>query len=1119
MLVPEQASFQTEHALSELTGSGGYIRAQVLGFRRLASRVLQETGGATRVPLGEMGKRMVLRRLLERRLNELRIFDRAADLPGFVDKLARAIGECKTYQVSPQVIGDCLDALVRVGKSGLLLDKLRDLQVVFQDFADFINDRFMDPDDYLNLASEKIKYSSWLSNAYVWIDGFTGFTPQEYAVLFKLVRYTAGVNITLCLNPDTTGRVLPETDPFYPVWETYLTLLDTAKQENIPVSLEHVPDNDALPRFKSLALSYVEKNYFDHRAKTSCSSIKGVSIFAAADRRAEVEGLAREITRLSRDYGYRWREIAVLLRDVDVYAGLINAVFTDHQIPFFLDRKRTVMHHPLVELVRAALEVIIDDWAFDSVFRYLKTDLVPVSREEVDLIENYVLAHGIRGKRWIDDRQWEYIRQLTLEDETVTTEQDKKSLEQINSIRITATRSIKNLYHSLLEGTNVGEFTRALYGLLQELAVPEQLEQWSQFAQKEGRLEEAREHAQVWQAVINLLDEIIEAMGKESLNLRQYARILDAGFAAIRLGLIPPGLDQVIIGSLDRSRIPEVRAALIPGVNEGVLPARVFEQGIFSEAEREQMQIAGLHLAPGARRRVFEEQYVIYQALTRASDRLIISYPLADVEGRALKPSPVIHRLREILPGLAEGIWAQEPGIGENSLEFITNPGRCLTYLAGQLRDAKDGKDIDSFWWDVYNWLVNNKQRHLRKIIDSLYFSNGEKRLPAPVCRRLYGQPFKTSVSGLEKFRSCPYAHFLAYGLRLKERAVHRLEAPDTGQFFHAALKIFADRLAEKGIDWGQLSGSQCKEMAGEVVDLLAPRLQSEILLSSARHRYLTGKLKRIVQRSALVLSEHARRGSFKPVGLEVSFGPGNKLPGAVFTLSDGSEMVLTGRIDRIDALEYEGDLYLRVIDYKSGIASIKLSDIWYGLKLQLLTYLEVALRYSRELVDSEGLPAAVLYFRIDEPLIKTDGVQLTDREIEREVLKELKMKGLVLADPGLVRKMDSQAESSSDLLPVEFKKDGNFSARSAVVDYEQFYLLRSYLRQHLLNAGGDIMAGAKDIAPYRQGTFRYCQHCTFKAVCQFDLLLPDNVLRVITPEKDAVIWQRIKEQLGVVEQ
>jgi len=1150
LLVPEQASFQTEHALALVTGKGGFMRAQVLGFNRLALRVLQEAGGATRLPLGEMGKRMVLRRLLEKRLEVLRVFGRASRLPGFVDKLARALGEMKTYQVSAEDLDHCLIGLEQAGHTGLLVDKLRDLQLIFNDFTYFLQDRFIDPDDYLALATEKIKHSSWLSQASIWVDGFTGFTPREFAVLEALLRHTREVSLTLSLDGGLVERALTETDPFYPVWETCKELLSMAQRVNAPVNQCLVAENGLLPRFLSPQLAYLERAFFDQRSvnglagtanaknyarvpgaatvgtgqfsnqgKPGCSAgaVQGISVMAAVDRRAEVEGMAREIVSLCRDQNYRWRDIVVLLRDIDLYGGLIEAIFTDHGIPFFLDHKRTVLHHPLVELVRAAMETVAENWPFDPVVRYLKTDLTPVSREEVDLLENYVLEHGIRGSRWFNDEPWLYHRRLSLENDDEISAQNKQALEQINNIRAAAVEALAGFQQLVKAGVTVADYTAALYELMEQLKVPEQLERWAVQANEEGRLEEAREHEQVWGDLVKLLDEMVEALGEEALALNQYTVILDAGLAALRLGLIPPGLDQVVVGSLDRSRSPQVRAAFLLGINDGVLPARLSEQGIFTESERERLQSSGLPLAPGVRRRVFDEQFIVYQALTRAAEQLVISYPMADGEGRALRPSPVVHRVREIFPDLVEGLWLQEPGSGVCDQDFVTQPGRCMTYLAGRLREVGAGRSIDPLWWDVYNWFIRNKLDDLlfTRVMASLFYRNQEDRLPRALSQRLYGQPFKTGVSGLETFRSCPFAHFLTKGLRLKERAVFRLQAPDTGQFFHAALKLFAQRLQDDGLDWGRLEAGQCRELASEVVDTLAPRLQSEILLSSARHRYLTGRLKHIVQRSALVLAEHARRGRFRPVGLELAFGPGGELPGVLFTLPSGGEMLLTGRIDRLDAAQQESTLYLRVIDYKSGVTTIRLSDIWHGLKLQLLTYLEVALTYSQQLLGDQGLPGAVLYFRIAEPLLQTDGTPL-DREVtEQLLLKELKMKGLLLAEPALVRLMDSLAGTASDILPVSMKKDGGFAAHSAVLDQVQFDMLRAYLRQQLASAGEDILAGVKDISPYRQGEFRYCRYCSYQPVCQFDLLLSENAFRVITPEKDDLIWLRIKEQLA----
>jgi len=1114
LLVPEQATFQTEYELASTPGLNGFIRVQVISFRRLAYRVLQEVGGAARAHIGELGKRMMLRRLLERRRGELKVFRRAAGLPGFVDTLARALGELKTYCTAPEDL-DRASSTLREAGAGLLPDKLDDLSLLYDSLEEALAGRFTDPDDYLSLLADRLKDSSLVRGAEVWVDGFTGFTPQEFRVLAALARTARRVNITLCADLAALTGYRDETDLFYPVRETYDSLCAMAARERIALEEPLILEDGPPRRFLTPALARLEQFFFTYPAPPPDCSGTGVTLAAAFNPRAEVEGVAREITALCRDEGFRYRDIVILLRDLDAYAGLLRVVFADHGIPVFLDHKRTAMHHPLVELIRSALEVLIREWAFDPVFRYLKTDLTPLSREEVDLLENYVLAHGIRGSRWTDDRPWDYRRRLTLEEDREATEAELVELDRINSLRRQASAALAAFCREAGQAADVREMTAALFNLLESLQVAERLESWRSRAEEEGRLEAAREHVQVWNGVINLLDQVVEALGDEALTPEEYAAILDTGFESMKLALIPPGLDQVVVGSLERSRVPEARAAFVLGVNDGVLPARPSAKGILSEGERERLETVGLKLAPGSRRRTFEEQYLVYLALTRSAEKLYLTYPLADSEGRAVMPSGVVARVKELLPDVEERVWPVEPNATlADDLTFVSNPGRALSYLAAQLREARAGRPVDPLWYDVYDWFVQSGRREeCARVLAGLFFSNREGRLPPGLGRSLYGRTLKTSISALEKFRSCPFAYFLAHGLGLQQRAVYRLGAPDLGRFFHAALKLFGDRVREQGLEWGNLNRKQCREMAGEVVELLAPRLQSEILLSSARHRYLTGKLKRTVQRAALVLAEHSRRGRFRPVGLELAFGPGGDLPAATFILRDGSEMTLAGRIDRIDAAAGEGGVYLRVIDYKSARTTIRLCDIYHGLKLQLLAYLDVALEHALTLAGAEGLPGAILYFRLDDPFVKTDGRVPDEAELEKRILRELRMTGLILADPEVVRLMDGEVEGDSDLIPVHIKKDGEIGARSAVLTSEQFELLRRYMRYQLVSAGSEIMDGVVEISPYRLGAFHSCQHCSFKPVCQFDLLIEGNKYRLLHQERDSVIWSRLAGQ------
>ncbi|CCO07370.1 helicase-exonuclease AddAB subunit AddB [Desulforamulus hydrothermalis] len=1115
LLVPEQATFQYEYLLVSTPGLRGIVRAQVLSFRRLAWRVLQEAGGAARAHLGELGKRMLLRHILEQKKSELKVFHRAARQPGFADSLAGALTELKMYRVKPD---DLVEGIRRLEKQGSspMLDKLQDLSLLYAQMEQLLAGRFTDPDDYLNLLAERLGSAPLLHNADLYLDGFTGFTPQEFGVIEQLLLTANRVNVTLCFDPVYINKKCHTAEFFYPTVETYHTLCETAAKLKVMVEPPVLLQAATPPRFQhSEGIAYLEKNFFRYTALPGRQAT-GVSLTACANRRAEVEAAAREIIRLCRDEGLRWRDIVVVLRDLDNYSHLINTVFTDHRIPHFIDQKRNVLHHPLVELLRSVLEVVIQQWAYGPVFRCLKTDLMPVARDEVDKLENYVLAHGIRGSRWTDGRDWTYRRRYTLDEEAACSEWEAEELALINRVRYQAVGWLLNFSQQVQQAANVREITAALFELLESLRVAEQLENWAKTAEQQGRLVEAREHAQLWQNVIQLLDEIVGAMGDEQLTLEEYAQVLEAGLAGLKLGLIPPGLDQMVVGTLERSRNPDVKAALVLGINDGVLPARPPEDGLFSDTERQVLRNAGIALAPDSRRQVLDEQYLVYVALTRASQTLWLSYPQADDEGKPLVASQVVTRVKELLPGLEERLAPVEPPCPTGDLAFIAAPERALSYLAAMLREVKAGRRVAPVWQDVYAWFAEQPsyRETCRRVLAGLFHVNREPRLSSGLGRRLYGSCLKASVSRLERFAACPFAHFLWHGLKLKERRQFKLAAPDLGQFYHAALKEFALRLKEQAADWGRLTRQQAAELVGEVVDELAPRLQNEILLSTARYRYLTGKLKKTLERAVLTLREHARRGTFRPVAVEIGFGENAELPPVSFDLDNRCSMEMNGRIDRIDCAAAGGRLYLTVIDYKSGQAVLDLAGIVHGLQLQLLTYLHVALLHAERLVQQSALPAGMLYFSIRNPFVSSNG-PLSEEEAAKSLLKQLKMKGLLLADPLVIAHMDSQLNGQSDLLPVGLKKNGEFFSKSKVIDPEQFNLLRSYLEQTLQSAGRRIMQGEIAVSPYRRGRETACAFCIFKAVCQFDPLLEDNTYRLLFDEEEPQLWLLIKESVG----
>jgi len=1105
LLVPEQATFQAEYALVTTPGLAGLIGAQALSFRRLAYRIMQEVGGTARVHIDDSGKKMLIQHILRQHRDDLRLFRASVDQTGFVDGLHRLFAEFRKYRVTAASLAKCADRGEEPvsAVSAAFADKMHDLQLVYARYEERLSELFVDSEHVLTETAERLKQSALLRNAEVWIDGFHGFTPQEYAVIGEMMRYCRQVTIALCVDRDYDAVETPdELDLFHPTARTLIRLKRLAAENGVPVAeialLEGTP-----PRFReSPMLAHLERHFgMPVPPAYGGADDEGVSFCAAANRRAEVEGAAREMIRLVRDCGYRWRDMAVMVRDIEPYRDLLSTVLTDYGIPFFFDQKRSVLHHPLIEFVRSALDTVATGWRHEAVFRCVKTDLLlpddaddgtlALWRDRMCRLENVVLAAGIQGSRWLDPDRWP---RLSLTSSADGDRPESGGLpDDLEACRQRIVRPLSTFEEAVRRARSVREMAEAVYRLLEDVRAADKLARWSRESNEAGDPERAREHAQVWGGVVDVLDQVVDMLGEETMPVERFAELLSAGFAGIRLGLVPPSLDQVVIGSMERTRSAGVRHLFVFGVNDGVLPAAMDDSGVLSDEEREQLRQSGIELAEGNRRKLLDESFLIYTALTAPSRHLWISYPLADEEGKSLLPSEVVKKLKAMFPAVPERTLATDPPAtpdDEEALAYVAHPGKTLSHIVSQFRRWLRDADIAETWWQAYNWFCSKPdwRDKLARTLRSLFYANRESPLSVEVRARLYGGTLRTSVSRMELFAACPFSHFAAYGLKLAERKTFRLEAPDIGQLFHAALSQFVRRLAEEGVDWASLAREQCFERASAVVDELAPSVGGEILLSSSRYRYIARKLKGIVGRTAAAMGEHARRGAFTPVALEIGFGPGEPLPPLELVLDNGVRMEIVGRIDRVDRAYGERGVLLRVIDYKSSRTALNLHELFYGVSLQMLTYLDVVLTHAERWLGQRPVPAGALYFHVHNPVIVGKN-RLSPDEAETAWLKTYKMKGLVLADSETVRLMDRNMEfgGESPLIPVGVKKDGSFTKRSSVVSETQWELLRGYVRTVIRRIGEGITNGDVDIRPYRMGAKTACDFCPYKPVCQFE--------------------------------
>ncbi|WP_413302175.1 helicase-exonuclease AddAB subunit AddB [Bacillus sp. 1P10SD] len=1125
-IVPDQMTFLSEYRLATDQKLGGMIRAQVFSFSRLAWRILQETGGISRVHLSNVGINMLIRKIIDEQKDQLKLFQRAADKTGFVQQVEQMIIEFKRYCISPEELIQAPKqaGLVETSGSTALNDKLMDLEVIYQKFEEEIFGKYIDSEDYFRLLSEKISSSSYLKEAEIYIDGFYSFSPQEYRVLTELMKHCQRVSIALTTEHLSVQSEPDELDLFRLSSETCYSIYDLARAQGIEVEEPVILQEQK--KWSHLSLRHLEGN-FDARPANPFYGKTEINICQAVNRRAEIEGIAREIRRLVREKGYRYRDIALLIRNGQDYHEIVEPVYEDYQIPYFIDQKRTMLNHPLIELIRSTLEVINTYWRYESIFRVIKTELIyplqenPIKmREKMDRLENYVLAYGINGSKWTKKDRWSYRRIRGLElDVNGQTDAERKMEQELNELKLMVTAPLLRLSRRLKKSDNGRKLCEAIYLFLEELDIPEKLEKWKIEAEAKGNLVKMREHEQVWNAVIDLLDQYVEILGDEPVPLKSFAAILESGFESLHFSLIPPALDQVLIGDLEKSRLMDIKVCFVVGVNEGVLPAKISEEGILSDEDREMLLSAGINVAPSSRTRLLDENFLAYKAFTAPAEELYVTYPLANDEGKALIASSYIKRIKDMFPEAKEHYYVSDPAElpEESQLSFITNFTTTLSYLTSQLQLNKRNYPISNLWWDVYNYYLESPGKEkAKKVFSSLFYTNQTVQLSKQVADELYGDTIQASVSRMELFNSCAFTHFVQHGLRLRERQIFRLEAPDIGELFHAAIKYISDTVNTQNISWAQLTKVQCEELSKEAVNAIAPKLQNEILLSSERHHYIKRKLEQIITRASLVLSEHAKVSGFSPIGLELGFGANAELPPLSFPLKNGKRMELAGRIDRVDQAKSEDDnVFLRVIDYKSSEKDVHLSDVYYGLSLQMITYLDIVMTYSKELVEMEASPAGVLYFHVHNPLINSTKL-LTMDEIEAEIMKKFKMNGLLLSDQSVIKLMDQTLESGdSHIISAGIKKDGNLTKRSKVASMEHFNDLRDYVRTLYQKSGNAIVDGHVEISPYKQKDKKACTFCPYKSVCQIDEGIESSPYRVITPLSNDKVLDLIREELS----
>ena len=1105
IIVPDQFTMQTQKDLVMRSDRGGILNIDVLSFGRLSHRILEEVGTKEMPVLDDTGKSLVLQKIAADLKEQLPAMGSLLHKQGYIHEVKSAISEFMQYGISTQ---DMDKLIASAEKRGALAMKLRDLKTLYRGFQDYIRDHFITTEETLDVLRRSLVKSKILPDSVVVFDGFTGFTPIQNRLIQELMRVCEETIVTVTIGEEEDPYQMDgEQKLFHLSKKTVADLVKLAAEAEVTRG-EDVFVKGGLNRFtEAPALCYLEQNLFRYQYEPYTEKQCEIRMFEALSPREEVHQTALYIRKLIREEGLTYRDIAVVIGDLEGYASYVETEFGQLEIPCFLDRTRGIVLNPMIEYIKSALQLYIRDFSYDTVFHFLRSGMADISREEIDELENYVIRTGARGYRTYSrlfTRRTEEMQQGSGQEDT---ERAEETLERLNRIRQQFADTVEILH--MAPRAKAGEYVDHLYDFLEQNQVQQKLLNYQQQFEQEGDLAKAREYAQIYRLVMDLLDQIYGLLGEEEISLQEFADILDAGFGEITVGTIPQNVDRIVVGDMERTRLKQVKVLFFLGVNDGNIPKNVSKGGIISDMDREFLIESGTEMAPSPRQQMYIQRLYLYLNMTKPSERLYLSYAKVNSDGKGIRPSYLIDTVRKLFPQLAV-----EYPQNRSRLEQIEGRQEGARYLAEELREYADGtlreEERQDFYLMYRAYEADPEGRD--RLTAAAFRRYKESGLSRIVARALYGRQLENSVSRLETYAACACRHFLQYGLSLQEREEFGFEVSDMGNVYHAVLENFAGKLAESGRTWWDFDENFATQAIKEAVEGYAATYGETVLYSSARNEYAITRMSRILTRTVLTLQQHLKQGSFQPDDYELSFRFAEDLDSIHVDLSEEEKMHLQGRIDRIDVSEDAEHVYVKVIDYKSGNKKFDLAALYYGLQLQLVVYMNAAMELeSRKHPDKEIVPAALLYYHIDDPTIETP-VELTQEQINEEILTKLRMNGVVNSDPAVVERLDRFLQDKSKVIPVEKKKDGSFSARSGILSREELHVVSAYVDTKIRQIGREILDGKIAANPYEKGNEEACTYCAYKKVCGFDGSIPGYEKRQLEDLDKQTLMQRMQE-------
>ena len=1083
IIVPEQYSHQREQEILKKTG---FIcdSLYVTSFNRLAHKMIADSGLKKRSADASV-KAMTVARAISKCNSKLTYFKSARNKTGYIKLFSDIISEFKKGQVMPEtlrVISEEVD-------EPLFSARLLDLSYIYEEYNKLINVDMSDTDDNITLMASLCFGNEYIKNSVIYIDEFFRFTKNELFCIESMLASGATVVVSLCMDEENTDGVFSSVNSTKSALEKCAHNADVSI--NLPVLLEDTK------RFSSSELKFLEESMV-RAQNTFPGETKDITLSAFKNRYDEVTAVASKIRELV-SIGYAFRDISVIAGDYEDYKDIVTSTFSLFDIPVFSDNRKKFSEHPIVIYLFSVMD-LLTGITTDKLSVYMKSGFADITFDDATKLENYALASAINYNDWLDDERFLKKSASVFAREEDSGEEGKRQLDVKN--RLLA--PVISLKEKITDSKNVTSRVNALLEFLCDTDLKGKIGEKAEIFKSSGKLNKADEYAEIYNIIIETLEELKTNLGEENVGLAVLREILDAGFSQKTIGIIPKVYDSISFGDLNRSVIKNSKALFLIGVNEGYFPENTSPGLLLSDKEREYLTERGVSVAPDSRKLIESAEFSVYESVNTAKEKLFVSYSI-DKDGQGLRPASFISKLKRTFPALITTPYLTDDELPPEI--SIASKASAFSYVLTHIHNLEE----NSLAKKLFDRLSDDEEyrEKLARAVEFSKYENKAGRLSPDTVSALYGKNMTGSVSRFERFSSCPFSFFIQYGLRARERSVMKIEAVDTGSLLHEVVEKFSKEIKSKNLSFGSVSKAEQKEICARIIDEMFDGMSIKKIFAKGRIEALKKRLKSLVEKSVWAICEHVSRGEFEPAAFELEFDRNGDIAPVTIPLPTGEEITLIGKIDRVDTYSHDGELYLKVIDYKSGKKGYSLADIFNRPTLQLSVYMMALIENGKELFGEEMRSfGGMFYFRLDDPLQEKlpDGEEDKDKE-----LRAFKMSGLVSENRDIINAMDKGASGWSCVIPVYIKSDGSVSVtQSKLASPERYERLSRFVKQAVTEIGKEIVSGNIEINPVRSGDLSPCTYCRYRTICGFDAKIhPCRYTKKFASDDE--IWEEMK--------